>query len=374
MVIGIDGSRAFLNEKTGTENYSYNLIKSLSLIDTENSYLIYLRGKPKIDYSSWPKNFKFVHINFHRLWTQAGLALATFESKIDVLFVPSHTLPLIRRPGLKTVMTVHDLGAEYLPFTHQIKQILYLKFITWVQLKTASHLIAVSQATKKDLISRIGIKEKDISVIYEGLNEALSEGSNVSFRDISSKYDIESQKYFLFVGTIQPRKNLERVINAFYALIQNPLYKDFKLVLVGKRGWKSDQIYSLPKRLDIEPQVKFLGRVDDKELKTLYANSRAFIFPSLFEGFGLPILEAYASGTPVITSNLSSMPEVAGDGAILVNPLNEEQITEAMSQIITNDTLRDSLINKGRIQLKKFSWQKAATQTLSVLKRVYEDK
>src|SRR3989344_4770189 len=153
MVIGIDGSRAFIEGRTGTENYSYQLIKNMSLIDTKNKYLIYIRRDTRYeirDTAKWPDNFKFVEISLPRLWTQLGLAYRTFIDPLDILFVPSHTLPLIRKPGLKTVITVHDLGAEYLPGFHQLKQVLYLKLMTNYQIKTATKIISVSKATKKD--------------------------------------------------------------------------------------------------------------------------------------------------------------------------------------------------------------------------------
>ena len=155
MVIGFDGSRAFSGKRTGTENYSYQLLKALGKIDHRNEYIVYVR--PQAEEGVWPNNFQFKVINFPRLWTQVGLALHTFTDKLNVLFVPSHTLPLIRRPGLKTVVTVHDLGSEYLPDMHQFKQKLYLGFMQKYQLQTASKIIAVSKATKMDLIKKKGI-------------------------------------------------------------------------------------------------------------------------------------------------------------------------------------------------------------------------
>ncbi len=202
MVIGFDGSRAFISGRTGTENYSYQLLKALAKIDKLNKYLVYTRVSQK---EKFPDNFKFRQIKWLRLWTQGGLAIQTFKDKIDVLFVPAHTLPLIRRPGLKTVVTVHDLGSEYLPSMHQFKQRLYLGFMQKIQLKTATHIIAVSKATKSDIIHKLSIQPSKISVIYEGYNEKL-------FKPTEKK--ILPYPYFLFVGTIQPRKNLERLIFA----------------------------------------------------------------------------------------------------------------------------------------------------------------
>lgn len=371
MTIGIDGSRAFIENRTGTENYSYQLIKNLSLIDSESMYLIYIKKSQISNFKSqiWPKNFKFRVIDLPRLWTQIGLAFRTFIDPIDVLFIPSHTLPLVRRPGLKTVITVHDLGAEYLPALHQLKQVLYLSLMTHYQLKTASHIIAVSEATKADLKRSVGIKTDKVTVIYEGVDENVSKKiSNVSLLDTLNNFKLQKNRYFLFVGTIQPRKNIGRIIEAFKAFdLKNPGYK---LVLVGNKGWKSESIYKLPKGLAIKDKVNFLGRLTDIELTGLYNGATALLYPSLFEGFGLPIIEAFKCGCPVITSNISSMPEIAGNAAILVNPYNIEEITSALDKIASDDVLRLSLIKKGNIRSSLFSWKKAAIDTLKVIKDV----
>lgn len=369
MVIGFDGSRAFIKNRTGTENYSYQLLKALSKIDDKNQYLVYLRPGAKVSEASlrveerWPSNFKFQTIAWTRLWTQIGLAKQTFNDNLDVLFIPAHTLPLFHKKNLKTVVTVHDLGAEYLPKAHQIKQRLYLKWITNYQLRSATKLIAVSKATKEDLIKKVGIKPGKIEVVYEGFNQSL-------FKD--PKTDIKSsslKEYFLFVGTVQPRKNLERLIEAFARYnqsLKNPLF----LFIVGSKGWLSDDIYSLPKTLGIEGKVKFLGHVPDEDLPKLYAGATAFVFPSLFEGFGLPILEAQVLGCPVLTSNISSMPEVAGStGAIFVNPYDIDDIVKGMERIMNNE-LRKKLIKMGLENVKRFSWVKTAKETLKVLENV----
>lgn len=368
MVIGFDGSRAFVPERTGTEKYSYELLKSLAHIDHKNTYIVYLRPDSQVDLKDWPENFQFKVLNYPRLWTQAGLALQTFTDKIDVLFVPAHTLPILRKPGLKTVMTVHDLGAEFLPTTHQLKQRLYLGFITKYQLNCATKLISVSQSTKKDLINQ-GIEGEKISVIYEGFDNSLFKPPSLDiYSSILKQFDLENQKYFLFVGTIQPRKNLGNLIKAFKGFKNVFPQTEIKLVLAGGKGWLSEDIFTLPKKLGIKECVKFLGRVKDEELPALYSGALAFTYPSLYEGFGLPILEAMACSCPVITSNSSSLPEVAGDGAIYADPLSVEQILEAMFKIAQNDSLRDNLITKGSKQVEKFSWEKCAQETLEVLR------
>lgn len=367
MVIGFDGSRAFVPLRTGTENYSYQLLLNLSKIDKINNYIVYTRSsKLPLD---WPKNFQFKHINWPRLWTQGGLALQTFLDNLDVLFVPAHTLPLIRKFGLKTIVTVHDLGSEFLPLTHQVKQRLYLSLMQNYQLKTVTKIIAVSGSTKKDLIRKIGIQPDKITVVYEGYDKNLFKSSKGDVLINSLRqYGLESGQYFLFVGTVQPRKNLERLIKAFKQFIANE-DNSIQLAIAGSTGWMSEEIYSLPKHLGIEGRVKFLGYVPSYDLPVLYSSAIALTFPSLFEGFGLPLLEAQASGCPVITSNTSSMPEIAGEGAILVNPYNTPDITRAMIEVRIKKT-RVKLIEAGIKNIKRFSWEKCAAQTLSVFEKL----
>ena len=352
--IGFDGSRAFNQAKTGTENYSYHLLVNLAKIDHVNRYIVYLRPGSNHRTFKWPENFQFEIINFPRLWTQVGLALQTFKDNLDLLFIPAHAAPLIHIKGLKTVITVHDLGAEYLPKAHQLKQRLYLKLITKFQLKNASKLIAVSTATKIDLVKKIGINPHKISIVHEGYNEKL-------FKPAKSDTQASSlMPYFIFVGTVQPRKNLERIIKAFALYLRG----EIKLVIVGSKGWLSDEIYKLPKKLGIEDSVKFLGYVSDGDLPKLYSQAQALVFPSLFEGFGLPILEAQACGCPVLTSKISSMPEVGGKGVVYVDPYSVDDIIRGMKEVSKN---REKVVKAGFGNIKRFSWEKCARETLKVL-------
>ena len=346
-------------------------------------------------WKTFPNNFKFEILNFKLLWTQGGLAINSFFKKIDILFVPSHTVPLIRKPGLKTVVTVHDLGSEYFSLMHQLKQRIYLSLMQKCQLQTATKIIAVSNATKQDLIRKIGLPQSKIEVVYEGYREGLKPLKSDLLISSLKGFNIEKDSYFLFVGTVQPRKNIERLIRAFNrytpenvtsngqdlriknkelrAKNHNSLFINPKsspiLVIAGSKGWLSDEIFALPKNLGIEDRVKFLGFVPDEDLPALYSGAKAFLFPSLFEGFGLPILEAQACGCPVITSNVSSMKEIAGDGAILIDPYDIESIVNAM-EVVEDKKERESLIKKGFENKSKFSWQKCARETVKVFESI----
>lgn len=402
MTIGFDGSRAFTQNRTGTENYSYHLLKNLARIDHKNQYIIYIRsGLASQGWTlrGWPSNFQFSIINFPRLWTQLGLAWHTFIDPIDVLFVPAHTVPLIRKPGLKTVMTVHDLGSEYLPKMHQLKQRLYLGFITKFQFKSVSKLIAVSKSTKNDLVKKAGVNPQKIEVVYEGVDRKLFKPvkglSRAKSRDDALIYSLKQfglspYRYFLFVGTIQPRKNLINLIDGYDSYF-GPFDNVPKLILAGSKGWLSEEIYAHSRLLSLEDKVKFIGRVSDQQLVALYSGAIALVCPSRYEGFGLPILEALACGCPVITSPSSSMPEVGGKAAIYIkDPLNCNSIAEAMSQLLiredvpgsqhlsyqktrsyqVNQKERVKWVSKGQAQLKKFSWDKCAQETLKVFQKL----
>jgi len=366
MKIGFDASRVSIRQKTGTENYSYNLLKELLKIDRKNDYLLYLREDPP-DFVKSFKNVSFKKIPLPRLWTQAGLASEVTFNPPDILFVPAHTMPLIHRPGLKTIVTIHDLGAEFLKEYHQFPQKLYLNRSTEYVAKFATHLIAVSQATKKDLISKLSVPEGRITVVYEGWDRDLfHQPSAEEVTAIRGKYRLGND-YLIFVGTIQPRKNLERLIESF---AQAKIGLD--LVLAGKPGWLSESIYGAPKRFGVQDRVKFLGHVPNEDLAGLYGGAKAMVFPSLYEGFGLPVLEAMACGTVVLTSQTTSLPEVGGEAVLYVDPNKVDSITNGIEGIVINSKLRDRLLVKGIKQSQKFSWEKAAAETLQVFEKVYE--
>ena len=399
MIIGIDASRAFLPQRTGTENYSYNLIKALTKIDNKqvcslrnkNTYRLYTRAVTSsqsdlIDFPL-PENFTVKNISWKRLWTQGGLALETLINPPDILFIPAHTLPLMRELSLsntRTVVTIHDLGYEYLPNYHQLGNFLYLNRSTEWAVRWADALISVSEATRQDLIRKMHCDSNKIKVVYEGIDyrrfscragsrfagEIKSEDKqNIGYIEEASylkkTYGIGCT-YILYVGTIQPRKNIERLIEAFFLVNKSISRQCLQLIIVGKPGWMYKDIYLAPKKYRVEGLVKFLNFVSNEDLIKLYRHASVFCLPSLFEGFGLSILEAMASGCPVVTSNSGSLSEIAGDAAVLADPLSSISIASAVDQILTNDSLRSTLIIKGKQLVKLFTWEKTAKRTIEV--------
>lgn len=372
MKIGFDASRILTLQRTGTENYSFYLAQHLAKKDRKNLYTLYFRRSPnrKELESIIQKNpnFRVKVIPWPRLWTQGGLAWECLRHPLDLLFVPAHTLPVIRRSSLKSVVTIHDLGFEYLSEYHQFPQKLYLDKATKFAARYATQLIAVSRATKRDLIKRFDVPEEKITVVYEGVDQEKFkvQSSKLKTEEVKRKYDIRGD-YILFVGTIQPRKNLRRLVEAFSKIAN----KDLELVIVGRPGWMFEEIYSAPHDFGVEERVKFLGHVEDEDLADLYRGASCFVLPSLYEGFGLPVLEAMASGIPVVTSCTSSLPEVGGDAAVYVDPYKVSSISAGLAGVIGgSEGFRRSLTRKGFRQVEKFSWEKCAQETLAVFEKV----
>ncbi len=398
MIIGFDASRAFVAERTGTENYSYNVLIQLLQLDRKNAYKIYLRlpqelsdkaaderykGKSKKErISEWlesvrkqlpaSQNYRLILIKNVKLWTQIGLARELWKYPPDVLFIPAHTLPVILKKRIKTVVTIHDLGYEYLPQYHQFPQKLWLNRSTEYAVKHASKIIAVSDATKEDLILKLKADPQKISVIYEGFGSDSLNKQNILKPGITllSQYSL-SGEYLAFVGTIQPRKNLVRIIQAFGEVLKEKsiidLFPGLQLVVIGKKGWLSDEIYKEPQNLSIADKVVFTGHLLDQETFSLIKGALCFVFPSLFEGFGLPIIEAQSIGTPVVTSKQKPMTEVGGDACEYVDPHDVESIKNGIIKVLKDPSYAAQLRKKGYINAQRFSWKKTAEETLNVL-------
>ncbi len=366
-MIAIDGSRANLDQKTGTEYYSAILLKKLAELDRKNRYRIYVQKKGWVLEENWPANFEVKIIESPFLWTQLRLSLELSKTKPEVLFVPAHAVPF-RHPK-KTIVTIHDLAYEFYPSSYKTLARAYLKLSTRWSAKWASDIIVPSRATKKDLVNLYKVASKKIHVIPHGYNREL-------FKKIDNPHEIglikkkyglnENEDYLFFVGRLDERKNIVGMIKAFYK-VKSQTNFDYKLVLAGKAGVGYEKMQKEIKDLLIENDVKFLGYVPEQDLPYLMSGATIFLFPSLYEGFGFPILEAMACGVPVITSKTSSCPEVAGEGAILVNPDNIEEIADSITCILTDARLRVRLTQQGFRQIEKFSWDKTAKETLQII-------
>ncbi len=367
-MISIDASRANLDKKTGTEYYSAALLEAIAKIDHESPYTLYTQGKGWVTEQNWPENFKIKVIESPVLWTQFRLSLEMHKAKPEVLFIPSHAVPFIHPK--KTIVTIHDIGYEMYPESYSSIAFRYLRFSTKKSLKWAKQIIVPSKFTKKDLVSLYKVDPKKIVVIYHGYNDKLYK--TIDDKDaiglVKKKYGLsENEDYLFFIGRLEKRKNILGIIDAFYK-VKSQTNFNYKLVLAGKPGVGYAKIQQRIKDLMIEDDVRFLGYVQEQDAPFLMNGADMFLFPGFHEGFGFPILEAMASGTPVITSKTSSCPEVAGEAALLVNPDNPSEIAESIMRILADGRLRNTLVQQGFRQIKKFSWEKAAEETLKVLK------
>jgi glycosyltransferase involved in cell wall biosynthesis len=233
-------------------------------------------------------------------------------------------------------------------------------------LRAADAVIAVSECTKRDAIRFYRIPEEKITVIYEGVNPRFRPASPEAIAAVRARYGLP-ERFILYVGTIEPRKNLTTLLEAFHHLLAT---YDLRLVIVGKKGWLYERFFRRLRELGLENRVLFTGYVPDEDLPAIYSAADLFVFPSLYEGFGLPVLEAMACGTPVICSNTSSLPEVAGDAALLVDPTDARALTGAMEQVLTNERLWATLRAKGMERARGFTWEKAAYRTWEVYQQV----
>jgi len=364
MLIGIDASRAVAARPTGTEIYSQRLIQALLALDSPHRFRLYLRSTPPD--GEFP-GAELRVIPFPRLWTHLRLSWEMARCRPAVLFVPSHVLPLVHPRA--SLVTVHDLGYLYFPEAHPWRQRLYLDLSTRWNARAAAYLLADSEATRSDLVARYGTPPGKIAVAYPGHDETLAPVRDpATVEAVKARFGI-SGDYFLYLGTLQPRKNLARIITAFAALKSETPKPETVLVLAGKRGWLYKDLFAQVRHMDMEGRVLFPGYISDEDKAALLSGALAFVFPSLYEGFGLPVLEAQACGCPVITSTTSSLPEVAGGAALLVDPGDTDAIAAAMRCIAANSALRETLMERGFTNVRRFSWTTCAQSVLSAIEQ-----
>lgn len=370
--IGLDGSRAFLAYKTGIEEYSYQVIKHLrKTIPKEVRVRLYVRKKlhwqekrfifvyPEIDFSL-PDNWELCGIWAPRFWTQIGLSLEMFFQPVETLFVPAHTLPLMG--GKRNVVTVHGLEYEICQEAYSLWERLYMRHSIQFSCRKADTVIAVSKNTREDLLKLYQVAEEKIRVVYEGYIPQDEKQESVSSHRQSLTTDS-----VLFIGRLEERKNILRLIEAF-EILKERFQRGESLVLIGKKGYGYEKIAARIEASKYKENIEVLGYVTDREKKSYLENASVFTFATLYEGFGLPVLEAQAAGVAVVTSNTSSLPEVGGEGAVYVDPLSSESIAEGLSQVLQmSEEEKATLILRGKENLTRFSWEKCAQEIAEVL-------
>ncbi len=390
MTIGINGYEAVISRfgydlktglprRVGSGEYCFELLINLNKIDKKNKYIIYLPQNPTYDLPKESSNWHYRIVKPKKMWTLVGLSLEFLlrRSKPDVFLSPTHYLPIFS--PRRSVISILDVS--YIRFPELFKKSDLNQLTKWTSysVKKAKGVFTISKSSKDDIIKEYRIPGYKIAVTYPGirketndkkpasprLSARLARGEHeISMKDLEQKYRIKGN-YILFVGTLQPRKNIIRLIEAFSRLKNDP-----ELVIIGKKGWLYEDILEAPRKFSVEDRVKFLDFIPNSELPAFYKNAICFVLPSLYEGFGLPVLEAMRYGCPVIVSNVSSLPEVGGDAVLYVDPLSADDIAKKLELLVGDEDLRKKLIKKGYEQVKKFSWEKTAKDTLNALVKI----
>ncbi|MBU0613175.1 glycosyltransferase family 4 protein [Patescibacteria group bacterium] len=380
MRIGID-CRNILNQKgevAGVGHYTYFLVKNILKTDKKNEYFLYfdykMANKTK-EFEQKNVQIKFFPFSQYKRYMPFSyshmlISAVLIKDKLDVFHAPAYACPLTY-PG-KIVLTVHDLAIYRHPSWFPSGQSFSTKILVPKSIKKAVRIIAVSKATKRDIMKLFKTPSDKVSVVYEGVvpQKSIGKTKSVSKTIIQRKYKI-GEKYLFFIGTIEPRKNLVALIKAYNSLLLKNYkkFKDYDLVIAGKKGWKYEEIFKTIKDQKFNYKIRFLNYVSQEHKVALMKNATCFVFPTLYEGFGLPIAEAMSMGVPVITSKVSSMPEVSGDAALLIDPNKIVDIEKALAKVLANKRLREKMSKAGISQAKKFTWAKAAKETI----KVYQD-
>ena len=357
MRIWIDGYEANVPQRLGSSQVAFELLRNLEKIDKKNDYTILLPSPPLGDLPTKRAGWKYKILKPKRLWTQIALPLYLYfgRNKPDVFFSPTHYIPRFCPWGIKRICTIFDLSYLHFPKMFNAKDLWQLKNWTKFSVENADHVMTISNFSKTDIIAQYGISKEKITVAYPGFN-----------KEVFKKTQVKTGNYIIYVGTVQPRKNLIRLIEAVSRI------EDLKLFIVGKtkgegrEGWMYEDILQAPKKFNIEKRVKFLGFVQTEKLPKLLSGALAFVEVSLWEGFGIPVVEAMAAGVPVIVSNVSSLPEIVGKAGLLVDPYSVDQIEQAIRTVVSDKKLQQKLSRLGLEQARKFSWDKMAKTILKL--------
>ncbi|HIP96991.1 MAG TPA: glycosyltransferase family 1 protein [Anaerolineae bacterium] len=385
MRIGVDYTSA-VRQGAGIGRLTRCIFHALAEIDHENEYRLFAATGRKRPFAFLPfhpstlPNFRLktiplsdreLNVVWHRLRLPLPVELIT--GPVDVFHSPDFTLPPVWRA--RAVLTVHDLSFLRVPecFTGALRR--YLERVVPRSVRRADHVIADSHSTKRDLVELLGTPAGKVTVIHSGVEPRFRPiTGRAALEAVRRRYDLP-KRFVISVGTLQPRKNFATLITAFARLKSGteswkPGARSLKLVIAGGRGWLYEEIFASVQALGLQGDVLFPGFVADEDLPALYNLAEAFVLPSLYEGFGLPPLEAMACGTPVITSNVSSLPEVVGDAGLMVGPTDVEGLAAAIKRVLEDSDLRHEMAQRGLARAKEFTWERAARQLLGVYTRM----
>lgn len=366
LTIGIDASRATTSQQTGTERYSRRIIDAVLEIGSAHRFRLYVNAGQALRIPMRAGDTQRL-IPFPRLWTHARLSTELLLNPVDRLFVPAHVIPPVHPAG--SVVTIHDLGYLYEPDAHRSGSRRYLDLSTRWSVRAASRVIAISTATRNDLINYYGVDERKIQVIHHGVDEQFRRPAPEEIAQAKRRLDLPEQ-YILHVGTLQPRKNIGRLVQAFNRIAAD--LPELRLILAGKPGWLFSGIEQVIQSSPFGRRIEIRGHMPDQDLPAVYAGASALAFPSLYEGFGLPALEAMACGTPTLVSDRGALPEIAGDAAQIVDPLDVGAIAAGLRAVLSSSG-RERRIEAGLRQVAKFTWRMAGKQTLELIERADQE-
>jgi len=380
LLIAIDGNEANIENRVGVNQFAFAVLWGIYKSKAKNKklrvnkFLIFLSGNPRTDLPPETKWWRYEVFGPKRFWTWTGLVKRLYfgKPKPNVLLSLSHYGPGFS--PIPFVISIMDLGFLRFPKQFTKKDFFQLKHWTRWSVKKAKKIIAISKFTEKDIIKTYGVGSEKIVVAPLGFQKIKDE--KLEAKELSKKLKTVKEKhgiggnYILYLGTLKPNKNIEGLVDAYHVLYSKLNVSSCKLVIAGKKGWLYQSIFEKVKQLGLENEIIFAGFVPDEEVPILMKGAKLFVMPSFWEGFGIPVLEAMDAGVPVVCSNAASLPEVAGEAALLVNPYNPRDIAEGIRSILTDQKLRQKLIEKGKEQVKVFSWEKCSKIILKTLLEV----
>jgi len=361
----IDGA-SMTAVKSGIGYFTANMVQGLAKLSTKHTYtLLCPENMPTADL---PVNVQLMKAK-RWLWRVSPVDVLGISKKFDLYHEPNYML----RPFRGTrVVNVYDMSYRLYPKYHPSRRVAMLRFFEG-RMKDANRIITVSNSAKQEIVELLKVDENKVVVIYPGVSDKFHrmDVSDVQGMDVHKYYNLP-ENFILYVGTIEPRKNLVRLIEAYSRVKATIGNSGVKLVLAGGKGWLNEEIYQRVEALKLTNDVIFTGYIMDEHLPTVYNMALAFVYPSLYEGFGLPPLEAMACGVPVITSKISSLPEVVGDAGILIDPYNVDELSDAILRVVSSTELRKRLSDKGIMQASLFTWEKCAQETLAVYEECFQ--
>lgn len=385
MKIGIDIRCLQDGRNSGVEEYAKSLLIHLFQKDRDNRYILFLNsfGDLRCD-MDWVQKFQNVSIKRFRIpnkllnfcmWYFRWPKIDRLLGNVDVFFAPNINFIALSK-HVRFVLTMHDLSFELFPETFSWKRRLWHAFTSPKSLcRRAESILSVSRSTANDIRRFYGITEKKVFIIHSGVNEHYHEmnRNDLALITVKEKYHLPYH-FILFLGTLEPRKNIPSLIRAYNGFRKSTLNSEniYKLVIAGSSGWKSLEIFEEIRRSPFSQDILFLGYVADEDKESLYNLASVFVYPSLYEGFGFPILEAFRCGVPVITSDTSSLPEIAEDAALLIDPQRPDDLRIALEEVIASSELRQELKDRGKKRANAFLWHKTAEETLRVFESIHK--